>query len=208
MLLSMIVVITSWAPVLARSQPGTPPQMAPPSAAATSTIGRRMTAGRSKVNPTHSPAMPPMRIWPSVPMLKSPARKPIATDSPPRISGEAAVKVSETARSEPNDPSKRAMEASRASRSVLPRASPPRLRHSSMSVTTMMTPETMSAVRIASAGTSTAVRQSTSMPDSSSRNRRPLVRSGGGAPSGTSGGGERSLTDGRLPPYTGRCRPP
>ena len=48
--------------------------------------------------------MPPMSSWPSPPMLNRPARKPIATPRPVRISGVAAVSVSEIARSEPTEP--------------------------------------------------------------------------------------------------------
>ena len=39
--------------------------------------------------------MPPINIWPSAPMLNSPAWKPTATASPARMSGVAAKSVSE-----------------------------------------------------------------------------------------------------------------
>ena len=56
-----------------------------------------MIAGASNVKPRKSAVMPPMTIWPSAPMLNSPAWKPTATASPARISGVAAKSVSEIA---------------------------------------------------------------------------------------------------------------
>jgi len=98
MKLSMIVVITSWAPVWARSQPGMPPQMAPPMKPARIARGRCTTSGSPvSMNPTRTAVMPPMVIWPSTPMLNRPARNPSATDRPAMIRGAAAVSVSEMA---------------------------------------------------------------------------------------------------------------
>ena len=51
---------------------------------------------------------PPMSIWPSAPMLNRPARKPMATESPVRISGAAATRVSDQALTDPKAPWNRA----------------------------------------------------------------------------------------------------
>ena len=105
MLFSMIVVMTSWAPVLARSHPGNPPQIAPPAIPASSASGRWRKIGiQEKEKPTMTAVIPPMSIWPSAPMLNRPARKPIPTARPAKMSGAAAVRVSDTARRPPNDP--------------------------------------------------------------------------------------------------------
>ena len=63
MLLSMIVVITSWAPVLARRTPGMPPHSAPPTKPARMMIGTAMIAGTSYMNdqvPTQAAVTPPI----------------------------------------------------------------------------------------------------------------------------------------------------
>ena len=62
MKLSMIVVITSCAPVLAFSRPAMPAQAPPPSIAPMRHIGIRMMPGRSNVKPMYSAVMPPMMI--------------------------------------------------------------------------------------------------------------------------------------------------
>ena len=82
MLFSMMVTMTSWAPVVAFSTPGMPPHSPPPTAPARITIGTSRIPGTSwrKLNvPTQAASVAPMRIWPSAPMLKSPARKAKAT---------------------------------------------------------------------------------------------------------------------------------
>ena len=64
MLLSMIVLITSCAPVLARSTPGIPPHTNPPSAPAINTIGIARMAGTSATQAkvaTHAAIRPPIR---------------------------------------------------------------------------------------------------------------------------------------------------
>ena len=103
--LSMIVVMTSCAPVAALSQPGIAAQAAPASTPARSASGRCMKIGSPWMeNPTATAAMPPAIIWPSAPMLKSPARKPSATPRAASVTGAAAVSVSDSAESDPNDP--------------------------------------------------------------------------------------------------------
>ena len=63
MLLSMIVVITSWAPVFAFSTPGMPPQNAPPRTPARMTMqDERAEPGTSAIHenvPTHAAAVAP-----------------------------------------------------------------------------------------------------------------------------------------------------
>ena len=49
---SMIVLITSWAPVRALRNPAMPPQNAPPTSPARMARGRWIAAGRSNGNPT------------------------------------------------------------------------------------------------------------------------------------------------------------
>ena len=64
MLFSMIVVITSWAPVFAFSTPGMPPQKAPPSTPARVTTSSASGAGTSAIHanvPTHAAAVAPTR---------------------------------------------------------------------------------------------------------------------------------------------------
>ena len=63
MLFSMIVVMTSWAPVRARSTPGIPPHRAPPRKPARRMIGTARIAGVSYMNdhvPTHAAVTPPI----------------------------------------------------------------------------------------------------------------------------------------------------
>jgi hypothetical protein len=96
MKLSMIVEITSCAPVLARNQPGIAPQKAPPRNPARMAMGRWTIQGRPVImNPAMTAVMPPIVIWPSAPMLNRPARNPMATAKPARISGAEVVKVSD-----------------------------------------------------------------------------------------------------------------
>jgi hypothetical protein len=87
----MMVLMTSWAPVHALSAPGTAPHSAPAAAPAASATGRATSAGVSigSAPPASAVANAPTASWPSAPMLKSPARKASATDSPVRSSGVA-----------------------------------------------------------------------------------------------------------------------
>ena len=74
----MMVLITSWAPVLARSTPGIPPQMAPPMVPAMRISGMATMPGKSDIHdsaPTKAAVTPPASNCPSAPMLNSPARK-------------------------------------------------------------------------------------------------------------------------------------
>ena len=145
----MIVTMTSCAPVFAFRKPGTKPHAAPPMIPARSASGRWMKIGSPvMLKPTSTAVMPPMSSWPSPPMLNRPARNAIATDRPARMSGVAAVRVSEIALTEPTEPTSRARYAASAS---------PRLAPVSMM---MMTPITR-AVSTASSGITRPVRQLT-----------------------------------------------
>ena len=92
--LSMIVVITSLAPVVARSTPAIPPQAAP---AAQAAIMQRMMCGALGIpandEPTHTAANVPTRYWPWPPMLNRPQRNAKATARPVRISGVVMMSV-------------------------------------------------------------------------------------------------------------------
>ena len=90
----MIVTITSWAPVLAFSQPTMPPQMPPPMMPPSIATTRWITGGRCKVKPTYAARMAPEIAWPWAPMLNRPARKARPTPSPAQISGAACAVVS------------------------------------------------------------------------------------------------------------------
>ena len=86
----MIVLITSWAPVLARSAPGIPPQIAPPIVPAMRISGMATMPGRSVIHesaPTQAAVTPPANNCPSAPMLNSPARKAKASASAEPIKG-------------------------------------------------------------------------------------------------------------------------
>ena len=56
--------------------------------------------GQANENPAIEATMAPTLIWPSAPMLNNPARKPRATERPPKISGVAVSSVSETGENE------------------------------------------------------------------------------------------------------------
>src|SRR5215207_5788047 len=105
----MMVVITSCAPVCALRNPGMNPQIPPATIPARTASGRWTKIGRpgshAAAKPAHSP---PTTIWPSMPMLNSPAREATAKASPPRISGVAITNVSANSRWPPNAPAKRA----------------------------------------------------------------------------------------------------
>ena len=102
--LSMMVVITSWAPVRAFNTPGMAPNIAPPTPAANSANGTCSTAGSWNANPTHKPVIAPANICPVAPMLKRPALNADETAKPAKSNGVAPVMVLEMARSEPNEP--------------------------------------------------------------------------------------------------------
>ncbi|CPU65050.1 Uncharacterised protein [Mycobacteroides abscessus] len=99
MLLSMIVTITSWAPVRALSTPAMLAHRAPPSAAPSTASRRCSPGGSANVQPTNPAKMPPRMIWPCAPMLNRPARKPMPSPRPARMSGVATVIVSVRGRS-------------------------------------------------------------------------------------------------------------
>jgi hypothetical protein len=90
----MIVVITSWAPTVARRNPAMPPQRAPASAAA-ATARSTCGTGDSEANqiPICTPTMLPTMYCPWPPMLKSPQRKANATASPVRTSVVVRISV-------------------------------------------------------------------------------------------------------------------
>ena len=80
---SMIVEITSCAPVSAFSRPAMPAYAAPASVAAA--IVSTMCSGpfiRRNDEPTHNAKIEPTRYWPWPPMLKRPQRKPTETARP------------------------------------------------------------------------------------------------------------------------------
>ena len=142
--LSMMVVITSCAPVAALSQPAMAAQPAPTSAPAASASGIWMSGGRpAKENPTTTAARPARSSWPSAPMLNRPARKASATPRPARISGAAAVSVSDSAYSDPNEPVNMATYAAPIAGSLTP-------------VRNMITPPMARAMITATAGTTTS----------------------------------------------------
>src|SRR5215213_9829697 len=108
----MMVVITSCAPVCALRNPGMNPQIPPAVIPATTANGRWTKIGRPGSHAAVSPAQsPPTTIWPSMPMLNSPARAATAKASPPRISGVAITSVSASSRRPPNAPAKSAWNA-------------------------------------------------------------------------------------------------
>ena len=83
----MMVVMTTWLPRYACSQPGTAaqamPKSAPPQAiSGNSTQAGRMCAPHSATSPVPSP---PSTAWPSPPMLNSPPWKATATASPVKM---------------------------------------------------------------------------------------------------------------------------
>ncbi len=60
--LSMMVVMTSWAPVRARRAPAMPPQRAPPSIEPMMASGRLKKTGMSMLIPRATAAIPPINI--------------------------------------------------------------------------------------------------------------------------------------------------
>ena len=92
--LSMIVVITSWAPTVARRKPAIPASPAP--ASEPRRIARTM-CGKPDMpvsdDATQTPTIDPAAYWPWPPMLKRPARKANATARPVRISGVVSSRV-------------------------------------------------------------------------------------------------------------------
>ena len=103
--LSMIVVTTSWAPDHAFKAPGIQPHAAPAAIPASRAAVMAIGAGAvARAAPTPAAAVAARRNWPSPPMLKSPALKPIPTASPPRTSGVASRIVVKIADSDPIEP--------------------------------------------------------------------------------------------------------
>ena len=90
----MIVVITSWAPVVALRNPAIPAQAAPASVAASIAMITCSGPG-SPLNqiPNWTATSAPTVYWPFPPMLKSPHRKAKATARPVRISGVTMIRV-------------------------------------------------------------------------------------------------------------------
>ncbi len=84
----MIVVITSCAPNFAFRAPGIPPTIPPPVAAASMKTGRTASHGSpaGRIKPINAAQNPPAASWLSAPTLKSPARKPIDTAKPVKVS--------------------------------------------------------------------------------------------------------------------------
>ena len=94
MLLSMIVVMTSCAPVRALRKPAIPAHRPPATAAASIATSRCSTGGRSRWNATQPAPTAPRMICPWAPMLNRPARNPMPRPRPARISGTDVVMVS------------------------------------------------------------------------------------------------------------------
>jgi hypothetical protein len=82
----MMVVMTTWLPRRACSQPGMAAHSAPQAAAAAMAIGRTAQSGQSPSARQTSPVPSPPRIaWPSPPMLNRPQWKATATASPVKM---------------------------------------------------------------------------------------------------------------------------
>ena len=116
--LSMIVEITSWAPIVAFRKPAIPAQTAPASVA--TTIARRMCerrrSARRSDEPTQTAMSAPTKYWPWPPMLNIPQRNANATARPVRISGVVMISVcwrlsAAVARSRPGHPREEPVEA-------------------------------------------------------------------------------------------------
>ncbi len=90
----MIVTMTSLAPVRALRKPAMPPHTAPPTNAPITASSRCSPGGRSIPKPTKPPTTAPRMIWPWAPMLNRPARKPMPSPRPAKISGAENVRVS------------------------------------------------------------------------------------------------------------------
>ncbi len=113
--LSMIVEITSWAPVLARSTPGIAPHIAPPRKPANTITGTAMIDGTSNIHdhvPTQAAVMPPTRSWPWAPMLNRPARMAKARASAEPTNGTERASDPATLVGDPNMPRSSAQYAS------------------------------------------------------------------------------------------------
>ena len=90
----MMVVTTSWAPVLTFRTPGTaanaiPPNMPHPIAANIS----RGPGRKSNASAPHAAVIIPTMYWPSTPMLNMPPLKHTATASAEKISGVALART-------------------------------------------------------------------------------------------------------------------
>ena len=94
MKLSIIVLMTSWAPKRALRTPGTAPHADPASIATSSVIGSSTNADRCPSAAAARAAANAATVsCPSTPMLNSPARKPTATARPQKTSGVALNSV-------------------------------------------------------------------------------------------------------------------
>ena len=92
--LSMIVVITSWAPTVALSKPAIPAQAAPASAArAIATTMCSLPPRPAHEEPTQTDTIAPTMYWPWPPMLNMPQRNANATARPVNTSGVAISSV-------------------------------------------------------------------------------------------------------------------
>ena len=90
--LSMMVVTTSWAPVLTLSAPAIPAKAMPPSIPKINTAMTSKGPGRkSSFSAAQVAVTMPTRYWPSTPMLNSPPLKHTATASAEKINGVAIV---------------------------------------------------------------------------------------------------------------------
>ena len=86
MKLNMMVVITTWLPRRACSQPGTAAHAAPNSADISTASGSATSPGRwPSPSATTAAPMPPSIACPSPPMLNSPAWKATATARPEKM---------------------------------------------------------------------------------------------------------------------------
>ena len=90
----MIVVTTSWAPVLTLRIPGIAAYTMPPRQAKSSTTGRWDIPGRkSKVSAAHEAVTIPTRNWPFDADVEQPALKQTDTASAAKISGVAIART-------------------------------------------------------------------------------------------------------------------
>ena len=110
---SMMVVITSWAPVATLSQPGMAPHAPPAPMPAARARGRWIQTGRpSNCTPTQTAPTDPIRNCPAAPMLNRPALMARATDRPVRTNGEVLRTVAARPRAVPAEPATKPVKAS------------------------------------------------------------------------------------------------
>src|SRR5579871_1628991 len=91
----MMVVMTSLAPVRARSQPISQPQAAPPTNPPASAATTWMKGGSCTPKPIQPATKVPPMNWPAAPILNRPARNGIITARPASINGVERTSVSE-----------------------------------------------------------------------------------------------------------------